>query len=134
MYAPRVAEQRGKQCCEGTRRLFSCLVGCQLVTEHPLALMAPEVDQNFHWAHVHLALHRPCATALRDGSLRREQDTLLRIQEVHDSAVCKREDKRVLARCMSVCFNLQEARIVDVSSKATATDDSSPHVRGARGP
>ena len=55
---------------------LSRLVGGQLVTEHPLALVSPKVDQDFHRTHVDLAFHRPSAAPLRDGRLGCEQYAL----------------------------------------------------------
>lgn len=56
--------------------LIPRLVCGELVTEHSLALVSPEVDQNFHRAHVDFAFHGPCAAPLRDGCLGREQYSL----------------------------------------------------------
>lgn len=53
------------------------LVCRELVAEHSLALVTPEVDQHLNWGHVELAFHSPRATPLRDSALGREEYTLL---------------------------------------------------------
>lgn len=57
-------------------RAPSHLVGGQLVAEHPLALVSPKVDQDFHGTHVDLPFHGSGAAALRDRRLGREQYAL----------------------------------------------------------
>lgn len=53
------------------------LVCRELVAEHTLALVAPEVNQHLHWGHVELALYSPRAAPLRDSALGCEQYALL---------------------------------------------------------
>lgn len=61
---------------------LSRLVGGQLVAEHPLTLVSPKVDQDFHRTHVHFAFHRSGAAPLRDGRLGCEQYALFDFMEL----------------------------------------------------